>query len=55
MGFKDGIFGRDDKSLVSHFYYGIDARLLMVFSWAIAAKIYHARSDRTAGGKSTLF
>ncbi|MEG4347043.1 DUF4079 family protein [Microcoleus sp. A003_D6] len=46
LGFKDGIFGRDDKLLVSHFYYGIDGRLLMVFSWVIAAEIYHTRSHR---------
>ncbi|MEG4454254.1 DUF4079 family protein [Microcoleus sp. N9_A1] len=46
LGFKDRIFGRDDKSLVSHFYYGIDGRFLMVFLWAIAAEIHHTRSHR---------
>ncbi|MEG3905227.1 MULTISPECIES: DUF4079 family protein [unclassified Microcoleus] len=46
MGFQDGIFHSDNVWLVSHFYYGLDGTLLMVFSWAIAAEIYHARSHR---------
>ncbi|MEP6515831.1 DUF4079 family protein [Microcoleus vaginatus] len=46
MGFQDGIFCRDDKSLVADFYYNIDRTLLMAFSWAIAAEIYQARSHR---------
>ncbi|MEG5032669.1 DUF4079 family protein [Microcoleus sp. AT3-D2] len=46
MGFQDGIFRRDDESLVAHFYYNIAAALLMVVSWANAAEIYHARSHR---------
>lgn len=46
LGFQDGIFRRDDEWLVAHFYYNIAAALLMVFSWAIAAEIYHARSHR---------
>ena len=39
-GFQDGIFRRDDEWLVSHFYYGLTAALLMVFSLAIAPEIY---------------
>ncbi|MEG4326209.1 DUF4079 family protein [Microcoleus sp. herbarium5] len=46
MGFQDGIFRRDDEWLVAHFYYNIDGTLLMVFSWAIAEEISHARSHR---------
>ncbi|MBD1827222.1 DUF4079 domain-containing protein [Microcoleus sp. FACHB-61] len=46
LGFQDGIFRRDDEWLVAHFYYNTDGTLLMVFSWAIAAEIYHARSHR---------
>ncbi|MEG3986205.1 DUF4079 domain-containing protein [Microcoleus sp. S28C3] len=46
MGFQDGIFRRDDEWLVAHFYYNIDGTLLRVFSRAIAAEIYHARSHR---------
>jgi len=44
LGFQDGIFRRDDEWLVSHFYYGIAAALLMVFSLAIAPEIYQDRS-----------
>jgi len=46
LGFQDGIFRRDDEWLVSHFYYGIAAALLMVFSLAIAPEIYQDRSHR---------
>ena len=46
LGFQDGIFRRDDEWLVSHFYYGIAAALLMVFSVAIAPEIYHDRAHR---------
>jgi len=44
LGFQDGIFRRDDEWLVSHFYYGIAAALLMVFSLAITPEIYQDRS-----------
>ncbi|MEG4588028.1 DUF4079 domain-containing protein [Microcoleus sp. MOSTC5] len=46
LGLQDGIFRRDDEWLVAHFYYNIDGTLLRVFSRAIAAEIYHARSHR---------
>jgi hypothetical protein len=45
-GFQDGIFRRDDKWLVFHFYYDLTAALLMVFSLAIAPEIYQERSHR---------
>jgi len=45
-GFQDGIFRRDDEWLVSHFYYGLTAALLMVFSLAIVPEIYQKRSHR---------
>ncbi|MEG4506407.1 DUF4079 family protein [Microcoleus sp. F6_B4] len=44
LGFQDWIFRRDDEWLVAHFYYNINGRLLMVFSRAVAAEIYHERS-----------
>ena len=44
LGFQDGVFRRDDEWLVSHFYYGIVAALLMIFSLAIAPEIYQDRS-----------
>jgi hypothetical protein len=44
LGFQDGVFRRDDEWLVSHFYYGIAAALLMIFSLAIAPEIYQDRS-----------
>ncbi|MEG4205245.1 DUF4079 family protein [Microcoleus sp. Pol7_A1] len=46
LGLQDGIFRRDDVWLVAHFYYNIDGTLLMVFSRAIAAEIYHSRAHR---------
>lgn len=46
LGFQDGIFRRDDEWLVSHFYYGLTAALLMVFSLAIAPEIDRERSHR---------
>ena len=45
-GFQDGIFCREDEWLVSHFYYGLTAALLMVFLLAIVPEIYQKRSHR---------
>jgi hypothetical protein len=45
-GFQDGIFRRDDEWLVFHFYYGLTAALLMVFSLAIVPEIYQKPSHR---------
>lgn len=40
------IFRRDNEWVVSHFYYGITATLLMIFSLAIVQDIYQDRSNR---------
>lgn len=46
LGFQDGVFRRDNEWFVSHFYYGIIATLLMIFSLAIVQDIYQDRSHR---------
>lgn len=46
LGLQDGVFRRDDEWFISHFYYGMAAALLMVFSVAIAPDIYQDRSQR---------
>lgn len=46
LGFQDGVFRRDDEWYVSHFYLGIAAALLMIFSLAIVQEIYQDRSNR---------
>ncbi|XGV99120.1 MAG: DUF4079 domain-containing protein [Leptolyngbya sp. BL-A-14] len=46
LGFQDGIFRRDDEWYISHFYSGLLAALLMVFSLAIVRDIYQDRANR---------
>jgi len=46
LGFQDGVFRRDNEWYSSHFYYGITATLLMIFSVAILPNIYQDRSNR---------
>jgi hypothetical protein len=46
LGFQNGVFRRDDEWFVSHYYYGIGAALLMIFSLAIVQDIYQDRSLR---------
>jgi Protein of unknown function (DUF4079) len=52
LSLQDGIYRRDDGQLfqgewyLSHFYYGVLAALLMVFSLAIIQDIYQDRSNR---------
>lgn len=46
LGFQDGVFRRDNEWYVSHFYFGIIAALLMIFSLAIIEDIYQDRSNR---------
>ncbi|HBE16645.1 MAG TPA: DUF4079 domain-containing protein [Cyanobacteria bacterium UBA11149] len=46
LGFQDGVYRRDNEWFVSHFYYGIVATLLMIFSLAIVQNIYQDRSLR---------
>lgn len=46
IGFQDGVFRRDNEWFWSHYYIGITAALLMVFSLAIVEDIYKDRSNR---------
>lgn len=46
IGFQDGVFRRDNEWYWSHYYIGITAALLMVFSLAIVEDIYKDRSNR---------
>jgi hypothetical protein len=46
LGFQNGVFRRDDEWYVSHFYLGMTAALLMIFSLAIVQDIYQDRSNR---------
>ena len=41
---QDGVYRREFEWYVSHFYYGMIAALLMVFSLAIVPEIYRDRS-----------
>ncbi|HAC66211.1 MAG TPA: DUF4079 domain-containing protein [Cyanothece sp. UBA12306] len=45
LGFQDGVFRRGNEWYISHFYYGILAALLMVFSLAIIEDIYQDRKN----------
>jgi hypothetical protein len=40
------VFRRDDEWFLSHFYFGMGAALLMIFSLAIVQDIYQDRSNR---------
>lgn len=46
LGAQDGVFRRTDEWYWSHYYYGIIATLLMVFSLAIVEEIYRDRANR---------
>jgi drug/metabolite transporter (DMT)-like permease len=52
LGFQNGpdgypfVYRRDDEWFLSHFYFGIVATLLMIFSLAIVQDIYQDRSNR---------
>lgn len=46
LGSQDGVFRRTNEWYWSHYYYGILASLLMVFSLAIVEDIYKDRSNR---------
>jgi hypothetical protein len=45
LGFQDGVYRRDNEWLVSHFYYGMAATVLMIVSLAIVPEIYRDRSQ----------
>ncbi len=46
LGFQPEIYRRDNEWFVSHYYYGITAALLMIFSVAIVQDIYQDRENR---------
>ena len=46
LGCQDGVYRRTDEWYWSHYYIGIAAALLMVFSLAIVEDIYKDRSNR---------
>ena len=46
LGFQEGVYRRDNEWLVSHYYIGIAAAMLMIFSLAIIEDIYKDRLNR---------
>jgi MFS family permease len=46
IGSQDGIYRNDAQWYISHYYYGIAAALLMIFSLAIVREIYQDRTHR---------
>lgn len=46
LGCQEGVFRRTNEWYVSHYYIGIAAAMLMIFSLAIAPDIYKDRSNR---------
>jgi hypothetical protein len=46
LGCQDGVFRRTNEWYWSHYYFGITAALLMIFSLAIVPEIYKDRSNR---------
>jgi uncharacterized membrane protein len=46
LGAQDGVFRRTNEWYISHYYFGIAASLLMLFSRAIVQDIYQDRSHR---------
>ncbi|ACB50225.1 conserved hypothetical protein [Crocosphaera subtropica ATCC 51142] len=46
LGCQEGVFRRTNEWYISHYYYGITAALLMIFSLAIIEDIYQDKSNR---------
>ena len=46
LGCQDGVYRKTDQWLTSHYYYGISASLLMIFSLSIVQSIYKDRTNR---------
>lgn len=46
LGCQDGVYRKTDQWYVSHYYYGMTAVLLMIFSLAILQNIYQDRKNR---------
>ncbi len=46
LGCQDGVYRKTDVWYISHYYYGITAALLMIFSLAILPEIYKDKKNR---------
>jgi MFS family permease len=46
LGSQDGVYRNDAQWYISHYYYGITAAILMIFSLAIVREIYQDRTHR---------
>lgn len=46
LGSQDGVYRNDEKWYLSHYYYGLAAAILMIFSVAILPEIYQDRTNR---------
>ncbi len=46
LGLQEGVYRRDSEWYLSHFYFGMIAAMLMIFSVAIIQDIYQDRSNR---------
>ena len=46
LGSQDGVYRKTEQWYISHYYYGITAALLMIFSLAIVREIYQDRTNR---------
>jgi MFS family permease len=46
LGSQDGIYRKTEQWYISHYYYGITAAILMIFSLAIVREIYQDRTHR---------
>jgi MFS family permease len=46
LGSQDGVYRKTEQWYISHYYYGITAAILMIFSLAIVTEIYQDRTHR---------
>ncbi len=46
LGCQDGVYRKTDQWYISHYYYGVTAALLMIFSLAILREIYQDKTNR---------
>lgn len=46
LGCQDGVYRKTDQWYTSHYYYGVAASLLMIFSLSILKSIYQDRTQR---------
>jgi MFS family permease len=46
IGSQDGVYRKTEQWYISHYYYGITAAIIMIFSLAIVREIYQDRTHR---------